>query len=174
MNEIREIVTRAVLAKGKKLFRVRQIITPEHSAFSVLGCWVINHEFEAKLNGKRVDVSGNFEIDIWYAYDNNSRTEVARGIASYEDTIKVREIVSENIGDHCDVIARVLQQPTCTNARIVDEGIEVEVIFEILVEVIGETKMMVTVFTNSPHYEPIDDFENEINEDFLNDRPIEE
>ena len=96
-------------------------------------------------------MTGSFESDIWYAYDNNSRTEVARGIASYEDTIKVREIVSENIGDHCDVIARVLQQPTCTNARIVDGGIEVEVIFEILVEVIGETKMMLPFYESATY-----------------------
>ena len=45
MNEIREIVTSST-SERQKLFRVRQIITPEHSAFSVLGCWVINHEFE--------------------------------------------------------------------------------------------------------------------------------
>ena len=40
-----------------------------------------------------------------------------------------------------------------------------------VVEVIGETKMMVTVFNCNENIDidPIDDFENEINEDFLND-----
>ena len=69
--------------------------------------------------------------------------------------------------------ARVLQQPTCTNAKITENGIEIEVVFEVLVEVIGETKMMVTVFNScNDNYDAnndfgIDDFENEINEDFI-------
>ena len=46
MSEIREIVTRAVVGKGKKLFRLKQLVTPSNEAFSVLGCWIINHEFE--------------------------------------------------------------------------------------------------------------------------------
>ena len=36
-------------------------------------------------------------------------------------------------------------------------------------QVIGETKMVVTVFEPCDNFEPCDDFENEINEDFLNE-----
>lgn len=171
MNEVREIVTRAVVAKGKKIFRVCELVAPSNEAYSILGCWVINHEFEAELGEKKVDLQGNFEINIWYAYDNNSKTDVARRKASYNGTIKVREIICDTIDTNCDVIARVLQQPTCTNAKITDQGIEVEVVFEVLVEVIGETKMMVTVFNCAESIEQIDDddFENEINEDFINE-----
>jgi spore coat protein E len=65
------------------------------------------------------------------------------------------------LGSSTDVMARILQQPTCTNARIVGNDIEIEVIFEVLVEVIGVTKMMVTVFNNPDNIETIDDdFEN--------------
>lgn len=169
MNEVREIVTRAVIAKGKKIFRVNEIVNPNNDAYSILGCWVINHEFEAELKEKKVDLNGNFEINIWYAYDNNTKTDVARSTAHYEGTVKVREIICDHIGGNCDVIARVLQQPTCTNAKITEQGIEVEVVFEVLVEVIGETKMMVTVFNCADNVEVDDDFENEINEDFLDD-----
>ena len=169
MNEVREIVTRAVIAKGKKIFRIKELVKPTNETYSILGCWVINHEFEASLQEKKVDLNGSFEINVWYAYDNNTRTDVARATAIYEGTVKVREIISDNIGGTCDVIARILQQPTCTNAVITDDGIEVDVVFEVLVEVIGETKMMVTVFNCVDNVEPIDDFENEINEDFLND-----
>lgn len=169
MNEVREIVTRAVVAKGKKIFRVCEVVNPNNDAYSILGCWIINHQFEANLKDHKVDINGSFEINIWYAYDNNSKTDVARFTSNYDGCIKVREIISDNVGGPCDVIARVLQQPTCTNAKIIQNGIEVEVVFEILVEVIGETKMMVTVFNCSDQLEPEDDFENEINEDFLND-----
>lgn len=173
MSEIREIVTRAVIAKGKKIFRIKETINPTNEAYSVLGCWVINHEFEATLNDRKVDLEGKFETNVWYAYEDNTKTDIARAVTEYSSSIKVREIISENISKNCDVIARVLQQPTCTNARITEEGIEIEVVFEVIVEVIGETKMMVTVFTaNEQFAEPfdvVDDFENEINEDFLNE-----
>ena len=84
-----------------------------------------------------------------FAYHNNSRTEVARGIASYEDTIKAREIVKENIGDHCDVIARLATTDLHQRANRLT-GIKVS--YRNFGEVIGETKMMVTAFTNPQPY----------------------
>lgn len=168
MSVIREIVTRAVLAKGKKIFRLHDVVKPTNDAYSILGCWVINHEFDASLNDKVVTVTGDFEINIWYAYDNNARTDIARKTTNYTGTIRVREVVNDTWDEHCDVHVKVLQQPTCVNARITDEGIDVEVVFEILAEVIGETKMMVTVFNCNETFSPVeDDFENEINENFI-------
>lgn len=168
MSEVREIVTRAVLAKGKKIFRIHDIVSPLKDAYSVLGCWVINHEFEASLSEKTVTINGQFEINIWYAYDNNTKTDVSRSTAQYTGTIRVRDVISECLSDDNDITARVLQQPTCVNVKIVDEGIDVEVIFEILAEVIGETKMLVTVFNYNSAFETIDDdFEGDINENFI-------
>ena len=167
MNEVREIVTRAVIAKGKKIFRVSELVKPVNETFSILGCWVINHEFEAILTGKKVDVNGNFEIDVWYSYDNNTKTDIARSEANYCETVKVRELICDNISDECDVIARILQQPTCTNALITNDGIEIDIVFEVLVEVIGETKMMVNVVCTEKIDDDLDNLENEINEDFL-------
>ena len=74
MNEIREIVTRAVVAKGKKVFNITEKVSTNEKPYSILGCWVINHEFEAELNkNNRVDLNGTFEIDVWYAYDDNTK-----------------------------------------------------------------------------------------------------
>ena len=98
----------------------------------------------------------------------NTKTDIARTDANYCETIKVRELICDNVSDHCDVIARVIQQPTCTNACITDEGIEVEIVFELLVEVIGETKMKVTVFKEVENWEEeIDTLDMDINENFL-------
>jgi spore coat protein E len=50
MNEIREIVTKAIVGKGKKLIRIKENVDAYGiEAFSILGVWVINHEFEASL-----------------------------------------------------------------------------------------------------------------------------
>jgi len=91
MNEVREIVTRAVVAKGKKIFRVNERINPTNDAFSILGCWVINHNFEAELKEKKVDLKGNFEVNVWYAYDNNTKTDIARSTINYDGCIKVEK-----------------------------------------------------------------------------------
>jgi len=168
MNEIREIVTKAVVGKGKKIIRINDVVTPNNEAFSILGCWVINHEFEATLEDNKVELVGNFEANIWYAYDDNTKTDIAKQVIGYSEVIRVRQIVKEVNSSQKDVIVRILQQPTCTNARINNSTLELEIIFEVVAEVIGETKMMVTVFTPADCCEPIDDdFENEINEDFI-------
>lgn len=174
MNEIREIVTKAVVGKGKKLIRLRNTVTPENLAFSILGCWVINHEFEAGLRDNNVvEIDGTLEINVWYAYDNNTKTDVAKQVLRYRETIRTRQLVKEVSGTNRDVIVRVLQQPTCTNASLKDDEIEVEIVIEILAEVIGETKMMVTVFTNVETIDIIDDnFENEINENFIDEKKV--
>ena len=170
MNDVREIVTRAVLAKGRKKFKLKETVLVNTDISSVLGCWIINHQFETELNNKEVIVKGSFENNIWYSADNNTRTDVARSTTEYTTTVKVKEVLNDNISNHCDVVARILQQPTCTNALITNDGIEIDITFEVLVEVIGETKMMVNVVNTACPEDDLDMLENEINEDFLGSR----
>jgi len=168
MNEIREIVTKAVVGKGKKMIRIQNNIVPDNEAYSILGCWIINHEFEASLDRDNVVINGSYEVDIWYAYDKNTVTDIAKAKLDYTEIIKTRQIVKEVDQNSRDVIVRVIQQPTCTNASIDDNGICIDIVIELVAEVIGETKMIVTVFApNDITEEYEDDFENEINEDFI-------
>lgn len=39
----KEIVTKAVIGKGKKYFKNSYTLTPTDQPTTVLGCWVINH-----------------------------------------------------------------------------------------------------------------------------------
>ena len=55
MSSYKEIVTKAVVSKGKKLFTTTKRVKVTNPS-TVLGCWVINHEFEAQLNDKKVDL----------------------------------------------------------------------------------------------------------------------
>lgn len=167
MSEIREIVTKAVIAKGRKCFRINQVIPTNNDAGNVLGCWIINHNNDSTLCTNSVEVNGSFDVNVWLANSDNSATQISAASINYKENIKIREISCDNVGRNSEVQIKVLQNPTCTNASITDKGIELEIVFELLVEVIGETKIMVTVFTCQETFEPIDDFENEINEDFI-------
>ena len=129
----------------------------------------MTHNFKGYKNGDKIEVDGSCDVNIWYAYDNNTQTEIARAKTTYQGVIKVRDIVCDATTDHKDVIVRILQQPTCTNACINDGNIEVEVVFDALAEIIGETKMMVNVYNCNDTFDTIDNFENEINEDFINE-----
>lgn len=169
MNEIREIVTKAVVGKGKKLFKMQEEITPNDEPFSILGCWIINHQFEASLCDNKVDIIGSFEVNIWYTAENNTRTEIVKKTINYEQVIKTHQVVKEISSGNNDIIVRIVQQPTCTNAIINDCNIVVDIVFEAIAEVIGETKIMVTVFQQPDLCEIYDDdFENEIDENFMN------
>ncbi len=168
MNDIREIVTKAVVAKGKKIIRETTNITPDNQADAILGCWIINHQFEAELSGDKANVLGEYEVNIWYSYDNNSKTDIARKVVNYEKKINTRNIVTDINRDCRDILITATQSPTCTNAQIVNDDICVDCTFELLAEVIGETKVKVAILHQNDYYDfTNEDFEDEINEDFI-------
>lgn len=43
MANFREIVTKAVIGKGKKTFSNHYTLVPQEAPTTILGCWVINH-----------------------------------------------------------------------------------------------------------------------------------
>ena len=168
MNEIREIVTRAVVAKGKKVMNISEKVNTQEKPYSILGCWVINHEFEATKINNTVKLDGEFEINIWYSTNNNTRTDILREVITYKKDIETKTIVKEYLENSDDILARIIQHPTVTNAKILEDVVEVDITFEIVAEIIGETKMKVTVFKEAENWEEeIDELDMELNEDFL-------
>ncbi len=43
MANYKEIVTKAIIGKGKRTFTTKSSVTPEILPTTILGCWVINH-----------------------------------------------------------------------------------------------------------------------------------
>ena len=178
MGEYREIITKAVVAKGRKFTQSSHTICPEHEPASILGCWIINHTYEAKKVGKTVEITGYYDINTWYSYNNNTRTEVVTERVEYQDIIKLKYRDPDSLDDQ-DVIARVLQQPNCVEAVIASRGnkIVVQVEREFMVEVIGETKVCVAIYPDKCECKDEDwgmdveddDFEN-LDPDFLHDK----
>ena len=169
MNEVREIVTKAVVAKGRKVIHLSHSMHTTANPYSILGCWIINHEFEASKKDSLVDILGNLEVNIWYSTEENTRTDVLRENISYKKDVKVKKIVKDYMKNSDDVLVKILKHPTVIEAKIVEDKIKLEIEFEILAEVIGETKMQVTVFNPIDSNDmDIEDLDIEVNEDFLN------
>ncbi|MFS0863883.1 outer spore coat protein CotE [Fredinandcohnia sp. 179-A 10B2 NHS] len=174
MSEYREIITKAVVGKGRKFTQSTHTISPSHNPSSILGCWIINHRFEAKKSGNAVDVHGHFDMNVWYSYGNNTKTEVATETVSYTDCIKLKYRDENFLGDKCDVIVDVLQQPNCLEATISPNGnkILVQVERELLAEVIGETKVCVKInpdgcYDDDKDWDVDDEDFEDLNPDFL-------
>ena len=125
--------------------------------------------FEAVKNDNVVDILGNLEVNIWHSTEENTKTDVIRETISYKKDIKVKKIVTNYLKNSDDILARILRHPKVTDAKIVEDVIKLEIEFEILAEVIGETKMQVTVFNpiDQSIDDDIEDLDIEVNEDFL-------
>ena len=72
----KEIVTKAVIGKGKKYFKNKYSIICDNKPTTVLGCWVINHQFKGYKQGDNIGVDGSFDVNIWYSYEDDSKTTV--------------------------------------------------------------------------------------------------
>ena len=166
MSEYREIITKSVVAKGRKFTQSHHTICPPHRPTSILGCWIINHKYDAKKIGKKVEVCGTFDINLWYSHHDNTKTSVVIENVSYKDVIKLKYRDPDCYDDN-EIIARVLQQPNCLEASISENGtkVVVQVEREILVECVGETKMCV-IF----HRDGRDDWDDcDIDDDEIDD-----
>ncbi|GGL65315.1 outer spore coat protein CotE [Sporolactobacillus putidus] len=146
-NAYREIITKAVCGKGKKFSQSAHTVTPTHKPSNILGCWVINHKFKTQYQKDAVVVEGTYDINTWYSYNNNTRTEVVCETVGYRDRVPLTLRDKQAFSDRADVSCRPLQEPNCLEAKIAPNGNKVvaQVEREFLVEVIGETKVKVKV-----------------------------
>ena len=91
MSNYREIVTKAVLGKGKKVFTHNHFVNTLENPTNVLGCWVINHNFKGNKEGSIITITGSYDINIWYSYANDTKTDVVKETFNYKENINIRE-----------------------------------------------------------------------------------
>ena len=72
----KEIVTKAVVGKGKKDYSDTYTVTPDIKPSTVLGCWIINHNFKGYPENGKIIIDGSYDVNIWYSYDNDTKTNV--------------------------------------------------------------------------------------------------
>jgi len=147
-SDYREIITKAVCGRGRKLTKSKNHVTPSHKPSSVLGCWVINHRYHAKKkSSEKVEMHGSYDINIWYSFNDNTKTEVVSETVDYSDEVKLSSKDENCLHEEYDIICKVIQQPNCLQCKIEKQGneIAVEVEKEFDVKVIGETKVNVKV-----------------------------
>lgn len=167
MAAYKEIVTKAVVGKGKKRFKNSYTIEADNVPTTILGCWVINHGFKGYKAGEKVGVNGSFDINIWYSYDNDSKTTVINQKIEYNDLFNVKIKENADLTDDTDIIVRSLKQPTCGEVNIKDgKTISFTIEKELGVEIVGETKVKIAIEEDEEPWEEIID---EVDDDTLNE-----
>ena len=175
MANYKEIVTKAVIAKGKKLFTTNHTVKVEHKPTTVLGCWVINHNFNGNFSGNKIRINGSYDVNIWYSYDNDTKTEVVKQTNSYSELVHMRERDEKEEGE--EVIVRSLKQPNCVKVNIVNDEIKYTIEKELGIELVGDIKVKIEanmeeepwdeIVDERKEKEEVDKIDEEVKEDFL-------
>ncbi len=179
MASFKEIVTKAVIGKGKKTFTTTNSVTPECNASTILGCWVINHNFKGYKTGDTITVEGSYDINIWYSCQDDTRTEVTRQTDTYKEIVTVPRKNETNIASDEEIIVRSLKQPSCIKAEIKDGKIVYTIEKELGIEIVGDTKVKIAIDEDEDEWDIIDDvvdtneveqqIDEEVKEEFLQD-----
>lgn len=159
MSNFKEIVTKAIIGKAKKTSTNEFIITPELRPDTILGCWVINHKFSGENNGGSVNLNGSFDVNVWYSYDNDTKTAVSTKTFGYQDRMPVHLKDNTVLTNNEEIIVRSLKQPTVTNVSVTDGNVKLNVEKELGVEIVGDTKIKVSIEDDEDEYEVINDDE---------------
>ena len=172
MGSFREIVTKAVIGKGKKLFSNNYTLTPEENPTTILGCWVINHKFKGQKENDKIRVEGTCDVNIWYSYDNDTKTIVSKQTISYSELLNVKRTKELESNSQEEIIVRSLKQPSCTK-------VEYSIEKELGIEIVGDTKMRISVDEEEDEWEEIIDeeeqeeiskqIEKSVEENFINE-----
>ena len=178
MSNFKEIVTKAVIAKGKKTFVSNYTMTPEIEPTTILGCWIINHNFKGEKIGDSIRITGSYDVNIWYSCLNDTKTEVVRQTNTYTEELNL-PVANTDINTNEEVIVRSLSQPNCVKAEIKDGNMNYTVEQELGVELVGDTKIKIAIDDDEEPWQDLTEkvitdakeiekqIDNEVKEDFL-------
>ena len=177
MQQYKEIVTKAVIGKGKKTFTNKYSLEVPNKVDTVLGCWVINHNIFGNNDSNSVLIKGNFDVNIWYSYDNNTKTDVASTNVSYEERVNVKLKDEATLNNNSEIIVRSLRNPNCIDVSSNENIINYEIEKELGIEIVGDTKVRILTNDEEDDYDILEsvvdeekiskEIDDSVNEDFL-------
>lgn len=129
----------------------------------------MTHVFKGVNSNGKILINGSYDINIWYSYDDNSKTNVIARTFNYNDTINVN--LKEKVDDNAEIIVRCLTAPSASGVTVSDNTLNISVDKELGVEVVGDVKVKINVLDDYDDYEEdLSDYKDniEIDEDYLN------
>lgn len=126
----------------------------------------MSHNFKGYKTNEKIGVSGSYDVNIWYSYDNDSKTTVVNKNISYNDLFNVKLKENSDLSSDTDIIVRTLKQPNCSGVNINGKSITFDIEKELGVEVVGDAKVKIAIEEDEEPWEEIEDelSENDIKE----------
>ena len=176
MSKYSEIISKAVISKGRKVFSQKDNLEVSNHPSTVLGCWVINHQFSGMKQNNQIIINGSYDVNIWYSYDNDTKTDVVKKSYNYTEMVKMKEVNTDY--DNTSIIVRSLTDPKCVDVKIDGDNINYQVDLELGIELVGDVKVKVMVDDDLDDYDLIEEekketkdlneqIDKEVNEDYL-------
>lgn len=159
----KEIVTKAVVGKGKKYFKNKYSVETQDIPSTILGCWIINHKFNGYEKSNNVIVDGSFDINIWYSTENDTKTNVINKTIKYNEEIVVKDKLDIDFSNN-EIVVRALSQPACSNVVVENNMISFDIEKELGIEVVGDTVVKIAVEDNIDNWEVLDEEDKTIDE----------
>lgn len=107
-NNIREIITQAVIAKGKKRTLNKYPFVIENYD-KILGCWITNHRYSATFKNGQPVVLGTFDVHIWYS--NNDDSSVLKQTVSYVNDLDLVRKDSRDFNENDELVVTFISVP---------------------------------------------------------------
>ncbi len=172
MSSYKEIVTKTIVGKGRKTSNNVYTLKTEQTPDTVLGCWIINHKFAGSNHQNEVNINGSFDVNVWYSYENDSKTGVTTKSFTYDEAMRLRVKDMAALNNDNEIIVRSLKQPTVQDVKIKNGEVELHIEKELGVEIVGEGKVKIAIEEDELPWDDIYE-ENEdvdkVEEDYIKD-----
>ena len=106
----------------------------------------------------RVKITGSFDVNIWYSYDDNTKTNVDARKISYTELVNVRLNNDQVLTNNSEILVTSLKNPTVVDVKSSNNKITYEIEKTLGIEIIGDTKVRVQIMDNN--YEDFDIIED--------------
>lgn len=124
-----------------------------------------------------MSLQGAYDVNVWYSYNNDTKTAVCTRRFSYNDLMNVNLKNNAKLDDASEIIVTCLKQPTVVDVNIKNGLVNIKVEKELGVEVVGNTTVKIAVEDDFDDYEEIFDSETDneldINVDELEDNYLD-
>ncbi len=159
-----EIVTKAIIGKGKQEYKNNYEFLLTDDVSSILGCYIQNHKILATIENSKVRINGSFDTNIWYSFDNNTKTKVEVQRINYTELMDIHLKEDIEINESFEIEALSTKKPVVVNVNTSKNLIKYEVEKELSIDILGNAKVKVQTYKND---DVVDNEIGNINTDYL-------
>ncbi len=129
--------TRAVTNKMIYDNCIKYDLTTNEKPNTILGVWITDQKFKSKKDNEDLEIKGEYIINVWYSYSNDTKTNVVTRKIEYN------EIIPKIFNQTSNYSIKLLGNPSCNKENIEDDVIIVEIFKQFVIKVIDEIEIKI-------------------------------